>query len=469
MELKFHTTPWKHQLEALEFLMPRDCGALFTTMGSGKTKVMIDMIINKDIKRTLVVATSKICSELTWESEITIHSPSGQILVLSMMKIEGKLRSTKVEKLLNSNKGFMNEIMVVNYESVWREPFKSFLLNKYKPQCVICDESHKIKSPGSKVSRMLNLLGRRAKYRYAMTGTPIDENPLDIYAQYRFVDSSIYGTNYDVFKNTYANWISYGAFPVQDKRNPWKDLEGLIAKMYSIGFYTEEIEREVKIKTKDIIVEFQMSEEAQENYRHVKKHGSIILGDKFLKTDNILTLITRLKQICSGYIHLKNDDNSEKLYKLDDSREEAFKKLLLKIPEHEPIVVFAMYKKDLKNIHKVCKSLGIKSSELSGSKSTYREWVDGKSRVIAIQISAGCEGLNELVRARYCIYYSLTNRLIQWNQSRGRLDRPRQTRNVRYYILVAKLHKGKSIDDLNMEALANKQNLTDYIKEQRTI
>ena len=46
--------PWGHQLKALKFLYKRDRGALYTAPGSGKTKVMIDLIVNREIGRAHV-------------------------------------------------------------------------------------------------------------------------------------------------------------------------------------------------------------------------------------------------------------------------------------------------------------------------------------------------------------------------------------------------------------------------------
>ena len=40
--LKFKTKPWEHQLLALKFLMQRKQAALYTDMGTGKSKVMIE-------------------------------------------------------------------------------------------------------------------------------------------------------------------------------------------------------------------------------------------------------------------------------------------------------------------------------------------------------------------------------------------------------------------------------------------
>jgi len=83
---------------------------------------------------------------------------------------------------------------------------------------------------------MLTLLGRRTKHRYLVTGTPLSQSPLDIYAQYRFLDPSIFGTNYNNFKEEYANYEKHnGGYPVLNKKTPYKNLDILEKKMFSVA------------------------------------------------------------------------------------------------------------------------------------------------------------------------------------------------------------------------------------------
>ena len=72
------------------------------------------------------------------------------------------------------------------------------------------DESHRAKAAGSKVSKFLALLGKRVHYKMCLSGTPMANSPLDVYGQYRFLDSSIFGTNHYLFLQdrlpVYCHW-----------------------------------------------------------------------------------------------------------------------------------------------------------------------------------------------------------------------------------------------------------------------
>lgn len=454
VEFKFHTSPWKHQIEALEFLYPRNFGALYTDMGSGKTKIMIDLIVNRGFKTTLIVAPKKVCR--VWPFQFTVHAPNADISVIDVSGVPVKDKAGKILSHVKES-GSGHTVIVINYDSIWREPFKKFILDKFPLDAVICDESHRIKNPGSKVSRMLQILGRRVKNRFLMTGTPLAQSPLDIYAQYRFLQPTIFGTNYNNFQGQYANMIQTQAgFSMLDKKNPYKNLEELHDKMFSCAFQVE-VQQNLP-ETQDIFVDFELSPTAQKHYKELKKEGVLELKEGDVTAGNILAVITRLQQLSSGYLPVEDENGDRKMVEIDNSRQEALRELLEDIPPDEPVVIWAKYRKDIKNIRKAIHLMGRKSSELSGARDTLHNWVAGKTTILVVQITSGAEGL-DLTKARYNIYYTPTHSLAQYLQSRKRSHRPGQTRGVIYYKLRANLKKGKSIDESIYNSLDNNQEI----------
>lgn len=458
--MKLHTNPWKHQKEALKYLLPRDFGALYTDMGSGKTKIMIDLIVNRGWERTIIVGPKKACR--VWKGEVAKHAPNANLRIIELWDVAGKDKVNTLKK--NSLKGQIGqEIVIINYESIWREPIRTFFLNKYKPTTIICDESHKIKSPSSKCSRFLTLLGKRVDYRYLMTGTPLAQSPLDIYAQYRFLQPEIFGTNFGNFKNKYANMVPMpGGFSILNKSDPYKNLDILQKKMYSCAF---NVEVELNLPpTQDIVYEFDLSTKAQKYYKQIKAEGVLELKEGYLDTGNILAIITRLQQLTSGYLPITDEEGKVTITEIDDSRQVALKELLEDIPKEEPIVIFCKYKKDMKNVNAIVHALGRSSSEVSGRVDELDKWVGGETDVLVVQISSGAEGI-DLTRARYNIYYTLTHSLAQYKQSRKRTHRPGQTRPVVYYKMVAKMKKGKTIDEQIVDSLNKNENIINSIMD----
>ena len=465
----YKTEPWKHQKKALSYLYRRDTAALYTDMGTGKTKIMIDLVQSRGFKRVLVVAPNKACE--VWEDQIAMHGVDGifsvfRLNTFSVRKVTELL--SKIPPMGSQSASDKTIVFIINYEKVSRDDIAQiFLRKRFGLDCVICDESHRIKTPRSKCSMYLAKLGKIVPHRYLVTGTPLAENPTDVYAQYKFLDPTIFGTNLGRFRDEYEVidpvMTARIGHRILDKEHPYKNLEQLHEKMFSCAFY---IESSVELPEQtDIEHKFKMPPKTEKLYHQVFKERVAELNGMWLSSDNVLTTVLRLQQMTSGYATVENLDTKEqKILNIDKARRECLKSLLEAFPEGEPVVVFARFKKDLKNIHRVCQELGILSSEVSGSVDTLKEWKQGETQVLAVQYSSGSESI-DLTRARYCIYYSMTQRLALYEQSRKRIHRPGQTRPVTYYHLIEVMKKGSTIDEKMYRALQNKQDIVKYVME----
>lgn len=467
--LIFKTPPWEHQLLALKFLMERNQAALYTDMGTGKSKVMIDLIVNRGFQTILIACTNKGCE--VWQKQFKMHS---RIRSRNVLNLSGKPISKKVqlvEQKLSERKTGRIEgplVFLVNYEGIWRTKFANFLMRKTVPiDCIICDESHRIKSPGSKCSRFLARIGKKVQNRYLVTGTPLAESPMDTYAQYRFLDPTIFGTSYSTFKERYQNVdlrrsMAVG-YTVLQKKQPYRNLDELREKVFSVAF---KIPSSVKLpKQNNHIRHFRLSEKATRVYHRMCEDGVVHNGEWYCEAENALTLQIRKRQIASGFVSTMNDVQEKKIFRLDRSRMEVLKDILESLDPLEPVVVFAQYTYDLRQVRAACEDVGRKYSELSGSVDTEPQWQAGKSTVLGVQFAKGSESA-DFTRARYQIYYTMTDRLALYLQSKKRIHRPGQTRAVYYIHLVAETSDGQpTIDSTVMEAVRLKKDIVDYVME----
>lgn len=458
------TNPWKHQWFALDYVMTHDKAALFTDMGSGKTKIMIDMIQNRNLGLVLIVGTKKSCD--VWEEEFTIHSDTKNCVYnLSKMSTSDKV-SFITKKFARGQFCGSRHVLIVNYDSVWIKPFSELLL-KFPIDCVICDESHRLKSPSSKSSMFLARLGKKINLKYILSGTPTSESPLDIYGQYRFLDPTIFGTNFSNFRNKYTNIdqrrSAFCGFPVLDEKEPYKNLDELKDKMYSCAFY---MDSDVELpEVNHIHVESYLSKEAQAVYCELDKEGVYEDDQGVLETNNILAKQTRLQQLLSGYMPLEDFEFTKKtLIEKDASKQEELKHIFENISYNERIVVFAKFRKDFEAVQKVCKSTKRAYGEISGQRDDYTKWKQGKVNVIAVHYSSGSESIS-LVEARYCVYYSHTFSYSKYLQSIKRTHRPGQKRPVTYYHIISKVKSIETVDDKIQKALKQKKSLVDYLIE----
>ena len=469
MKYRYKTQPWEHQKKALSYLCKRDTAALYTDMGTGKTKIMIDLIQTREFKNVLVVAPNKACE--VWEEQISIHGIESQFSVLRLNPYSVSKTISLLTQNSTERKSRIQDkiwVYIINYEKVWRDGIdRIFLSKRFGIDCVICDESHRIKSANSRCSRYLSKLGKVVPHRYLVTGTPMAENPSDIFAQYKFLNPMIFGQNLGHFRDLYENIDPEATarigHRILDKQNPYKNMDDLHEKMFSCAFY---IESSVELPEQTNIVRtFKMPDKTEALYHTIAKEKVAELNGKWLESNNILTTILRLQQITSGYACVEDIDTKEKsIINIDSARRDELAELLQEFPKNEPIVIFAHYKKDLKNIKRVCRELNLSYSEVSGSVDTLKEWKQGITQILAVQYRSGSESI-DLTRARYCVYYSLTQRLALYEQSRKRIHRPGQTRPVVYYHIVEKMKKGYSIDQKIYDSLQSKKDIIEYIME----
>ena len=183
--------------------------AYFMEMGTGKTKVLIDnlaMLYDKGkVDGALIIAPKGVIN--TWyEQELPTHLPQHieNVTVLWQpninKKYEEKLKTIfEIETALH--------ILIMNVEALSTDKgvkYASKFLNSHKTLMAV-DESTTIKNPSAKRTKNIIGLGKIAKYKRIMTGSPITKNPLDLYSQCEFLDPWLLDfTSYYAFRNRYA-------------------------------------------------------------------------------------------------------------------------------------------------------------------------------------------------------------------------------------------------------------------------
>lgn len=469
------TPSWAHQKRAFQFAKNLPAVGLFMEMGSGKTKVAVDLITNRGHKQTLVICPKSAMADV-WARQVPVHSH----IPIDVVTLNGSTASKKMEQakaaLVRAEETGRPVILVVNYESVWREPLGSFL-KQAGLDCVVLDESHRIKSPGSRVSLYCAELGKRVPYRMALTGTPAHNSLLDVYAQYRFLDPGIFGTSFSAFRNRYAVMGGYGGYQViayrtsptlpDGRSNPYYSLKldrEFQERMYSIAF---------RVRIGDVLDlppemdeerRFNLSNSARKVYTKLYRDMVADVGAGKVTVTNALTRLLRLQQITSGFLPVEDDkDGTTNLQRIDIGKQELLADLLEDLPTHEPLVVFFRFIYDVNVIRQVVGATGRRYYELSGRVNQLEEWKterpgDLPAGVIAVQIRAGGVGV-DLTRACYCVYYSLGFSLGDYEQSRRRINRPGQTRPVRFYHLIA----NGTVDEKVYAALKAKADVVRHI------
>lgn len=444
-----HAPPmWQHQRTALNFCLERPAAMLAMAMGTGKSRVVVELIKARNHQRILIVCPKSVLQ--VWPKEFLKYT-SGEYFVYPLTKGTVAEKAREAKTLLDSWQGIRPVVLIINYESAREEAFASFAL-KAKFDLVVADESHRIKAPAGTTARFFYQLGKVAPHRLALSGTPLAHSPLDAFGQYKFLSPSIFGTSYTSFRARYCVMDALAKFP---KILRYQNLDDLHRKFYSIAYrVTSDV---IDLPAAQHLFRYcELGDKARRVYRSLERefYAEVESGQVTIK--NALVKLLRLQQITGG--HLRTDDGQN--LAIDDAKLELLQETLEEIDPAEPIVIFARFTADLQAIRRAVEECGLTTGELSGHANDLAEWQEGKTQVLVVQVQSGAAGI-DLTRARYCLYFSLGFSLGDYEQSLARVRRPGQTRPVTYIHLLCE----HSIDGKVYKALASHQEVVTAILE----
>jgi len=195
------STPWPHQLEAVEFLEPQGSGMLAMEMGAGKTLAALELLRRWEV-RVGVVACPKSVIDV-WPKDAEKHFPGlWEVLPLRKGTVAKRAELMIARRAACLKKG-KPLLVVFNYEAAIRKPLDVELL-RLPWEALVMDESHRLKAPAGKTSHLFAALSRKVPHRLALTGTPMPSSPLDVYAQFRAIDPTLFGNLWTTFRAKYA-------------------------------------------------------------------------------------------------------------------------------------------------------------------------------------------------------------------------------------------------------------------------
>ncbi len=436
--------PLPHQVDAFNSMVERHAGMLAMDMGTMKSAVTIALANSWLADQVLILCPKSVIG--VWRREFEKHSP----LPYDVVCLDQSTMDRKLTTLEEANGPQC--AVVANYESAWREPLFDRLKNR-DCDLMVCDESHRIGKHGSKQSKAAYRLGLTAKRRLCLTGTPMGNNPLDLFGQFRFLDSGILGTNYGDFSRKYA--VFNEMFP--SKVDRWINQEELngIYQQYSFRVMAGDVLDLPKAMHETR--KFELSKEARTLYDQLEEELITEIAAGVITAENALVRLLRLQQITSGHIK----DDTDKIHEFESGKEAVLADILTDV--NEPVVVACRFRHCLQSVQMVARKLGLHYGEVSGRR---RDGLDDMGRmaevdVCGVQIDSGAEGI-DLTRSRLCVLYSIGFRLDKYDQMLARILRPGQERPCVFYRLVAK----NTVDHSLYRAIEKKREIISYILEE---
>jgi len=436
-------------------------------MGTGKTKVLIDnvaMLYDKGkIDGVLIIAPKGVVK--TWyEQELPTHLPDHieNVSVLWQPNIT-KTQREKLESLFEIESAF--HILIMNVESLSTDKgvkFATKFINSHKALMAI-DESTTIKTPTAKRTKNIIGIGKEAKYKRIMTGSPITKNPLDLYTQCEFLDPWLLDfASYYAFRNRYAEMktmhIRGRSIQVVDKFQNLGELSDIV-KEFSYRVLKEDcLDLPPKVFIKRHIT---LTPDQKKVYEQMKEQALAHLNGKVTTTMTVLTQLMRLHQITCGYVTA--DDGTTQQVESNRLNE------LMSILEDTDgkVIIWANYQLSVGEIiQKIIKVYGKDSyvhyyglTPQEDRQDFIRKFQnDPKCRFIIGTPQTGGYGIT-LTEANTVIYYSNGYDLEKRLQSEDRAHRIGQKKTVTYIDLICE----DTIDEKIVKALRDKINIASEV------
>lgn len=199
----------EQQNEAIKKLSKLKVGALFMEMGTGKTKVALDLMASKQKKvgYNLWICPFSLKNEIMAEKEKWQPNLQLEIVGCESIGSSDRIYCEILEKVKN-NKTF-----------------------------IVVDESLKIKNISAKRTKRILTFGRESEYRLILNGTPVSKNILDLWTQMEFLSPRILDMYFNQFKDTYCEYYLKGR--MEGKVKTYHNIPHLISKIEPYIFEAE--------------------------------------------------------------------------------------------------------------------------------------------------------------------------------------------------------------------------------------
>ncbi len=416
-----------YQIEGFNWLNFLDSfqwgGILADDMGLGKTLQILSFLQKQandhDQVNLVVVPTSLL---FNWQNEIKKFVPSLTYLIHHGPERTGNYQDFHGYNLVITTYGLIsNDIS---------------LFDKVKFNYIVLDESQAIKNPTSKRYKAACLLKSRNKI--AMTGTPIENNTFDLYAQINFVNPGFLGSQQS-FKEDFSRPIDGDGDVVRAG-----ELQKLI-KPFVLRRSKEQVAKELPPKIEDYIY-CTMEPEQRKVYDAYRNKYRDYLMNKIeadgLQKSKLFVLegLLKLRQICDSPELLNDEEN----YGTESVKITALLKHITEKTGQHKILVFSQFVKMLKLIQRELDKQGVKYEYLDGqcspkarNASVEHFQTDESCRVFLISLKAGGTGLNLTAADYVYIVDPWWNPAVE-NQAIDRTHRIGQDKHIIAYRMICK-------------------------------
>lgn len=290
------TKPFEHQMDSFKYALTHNKFLLGDEQGLGKTKQALDIAVARKHKmRHCLIVCGVNNLKWNWYKEVEIHTNEKAHILGSRVNRKGKtVIGSSAERLADLKQIHDEYFLITNIETLRDKSIQS----QIKKMCsdgiigmTIIDEIHKCKNSQSKQGKAIHCCC--SYYRLALTGTPLMNNPVDLYNVLKWLEVENHSLTY--FKNLYCEMGGFGGYEIIGYKN-LNQLENSLNKNMLRRRKEEVLDLPPKIYTDELL---DLDSSQDKLYRDVT--NQIIEDiDRIMLLPNPLTELIRLRQVTSN-------------------------------------------------------------------------------------------------------------------------------------------------------------------------
>lgn len=436
----------EYQRQDVNFLVSQQYAGVFNEQRTGKTPTMC-RVMERISNRSAVVCPASLV--LNWRDEV-LKWTSLPVYVA----IGAKGKREKVYKQYMEQGG----VLIVSRGTARNDLAMLQSLGTYT---LVVDEAHFLRNRGTKQSEAIVSLGRVAKRKYALTGTPATSSPADVFGILHFLDpvkwSSYWHFAERYFKITkgFGSSRDVGDFKSLARKREYEELLNIVS---------------VQRKRKDIMkwlpdkqyqtIKLKMHKDQQKAYDEMRTMFEV--EEIGLDAPTILAQMTRLRQITSvpSVLGLSHGAKFDFILEWLDEN------------PNEQLLVFSNFSSGLKVLQENLRAKKYKVGTLIGETPKVqrdqfvRSFQSGVRQVLLCNIEAAGTGLT-LDAAGTVIFLDRHYNPTQNEQAEDRIVATQQDRNLN--ALIIDLICEDTIDEKILQLVKEKKSITAVANNYRNV
>lgn len=471
--------PWlkllkPHQKTGTEAIVSTDGFAALFAQRTGKTWVTGAVLcVVKSSSHDVLLVGPKTNLKSTWEKFLREKLP--------WYSVHHNLKDYDKQKKYDDTRlkafGIVSyRVLLLNPEAV--TPLRD-KLKRRKWDVMVWDEAQRLKNRTSQSSRDAAYIGKSAKRRIALTGTPMDLDPKDLWAIMRFIQPRVLGDNWKDFQEEY---LEEPVIDLKKKMGLMQRQRMLLAYQIAkrkapmrkdmLDQYANKLDPHImRISKEDAgiepatvkVIRFDLDPQEDKRYRKLEKTMVVRAGGVKIKTPLKITQIGKLQQLTGGHIK----DEQGLVHRTGTTKRRLLRKLIREHVSDEPFVVFCKYVWEVHMIAGILERMELgQGAKLWGKVKDLKkdprrtnmllDFQKGKYDWMVCQQRTGGVGV-DLYRARKFFVYSMGHSFIDYDQMLSRGDFLDQTEPANFFLLAVR----SSIDTDIVVSVKRKKSITE--------